>query len=202
MKRAWDFLKTTFLGGALVVLPAWVAVLLVAKVLVKLEVIVKPVSATLPEGVGHPRILAALALAGLCFVVGAAVRTAIGRQAQRAIERSLLDRVPGYRTLRGLAQQVADTEGDHGFKPAFVETGDGLAPCFLVERHADGRCTVFVPSSPTPAAGSILVVEGARVHPVDVPVATMFKCVSKWGAGAEALVGTIAPRPSGGGPSS
>jgi len=41
-------------GGVIFVLPAWLAVLLVAKALTQLQVLVKPVSTHLPESVGHP----------------------------------------------------------------------------------------------------------------------------------------------------
>jgi len=47
---------------------------------------------------------------------------------------------------------------------------------------------VFVPSAPTPMAGSIYIIDGARVHPIDVPFATAFQCIAKWGTGAGKLL--------------
>jgi uncharacterized membrane protein len=78
MKRFVAFLKTTLLGGVIVVLPAWLAVLLVLKALGHLEIFVKPVSSHLPDSVAHPRVIAILALVRLCFLVGAAIQTAVG----------------------------------------------------------------------------------------------------------------------------
>ena len=191
MKRIVESLKTTVLGGALVVLPAWLTVLLLAKALMQLQVIVKPVGAVLPEGVGHPGVMAVLTLLAVCFAGGALVRTAIGRQVGRAVERSVLERLPGYTTLRSVAEQIGDMEKAHGFKPALVEIEEALAPAFIVEELADGRCTVFLPSAPTPAAGTILIIDGARVHPVDVPLPTAFKVVTKWGTGAGELLAAM-----------
>jgi len=188
VKRLLEFLKTTVLGGALVVLPAWLTVLLLLKAVMQLQVFVKPVSAALPQGVGHPRVLAVLTLFAVCFAVGALVRTAIGRGVARTVERTVLERLPGYTTLRNVAEQLGDMENARGFQPALVEIEDALAPAFIVETHADGRCTVFLPSAPTPAAGTILVIDGARVHPVDVPLTTAFKCITKWGTGAGELL--------------
>lgn len=54
MQKLVSFLKISLLGGALVLLPAWLALLLFIKALIHLEVIVKPVSTHLPKGVGHP----------------------------------------------------------------------------------------------------------------------------------------------------
>jgi uncharacterized membrane protein len=89
MKRALAFLKATLLGGVIVVLPTWLAVLLVLKALGHLEIFVKPVSLHLPRTLEHPRVIAILVLIGLCFLVGVAIRTAIGQpQHKRLVIRS------------------------------------------------------------------------------------------------------------------
>ena len=191
MHKIVSFLKTTLLGGVLVVLPAWLAVLLLLKALMHLRIFVKPVSTHLPEGVGHPLVVATLLLIAMCFVVGAVIRTAVGRHAKRAVELNVLERLPGYATLRNLAEQIGELDGNHGFKPALVEIEDALAVGFIVEEHADGRCTVFLPSSPTPAAGTIFIIDGARVHPVNVPVTKALKCVTKWGTGSGELLAAM-----------
>ena len=54
MKRLVEFLKTTVLGGALIVLPVWLAVLLLLKAVMQLQVFVKPVTAALPSEMGRP----------------------------------------------------------------------------------------------------------------------------------------------------
>ena len=77
MNRIVDFLKTSVVGGALIVLPVWLTVLLLLKAIMQLQVFVKPVSTALPDGVGHPRLIAILVLIALCFAVGALVRTAV-----------------------------------------------------------------------------------------------------------------------------
>jgi uncharacterized membrane protein len=41
---------------------------------------------------------------------------------------------------------------------------------------------------PTPMAGSIFIMPSERVHPIDVPVTAMMKCISKWGAGSSELL--------------
>ena len=194
MNRIVDFLKTSVVGGALIVLPVWLTVLLLLKAIMQLQVFIKPVSTALPDGVGHPRLIAILVLIALCFAVGALVRTAVGREARRAIERNIFERLPGYSTLRSVARQLGDAEHAHGFQPALVEVEDALAPAFLVEDLPDGKCTVFLPSAPTPAAGTIYIIDRARVHPIDVPITTAFKCVTRWGTGAGELLAAMRPR--------
>jgi uncharacterized membrane protein len=191
MQKLMAFLKTTLVGGVLVVLPAWLTVLLLLKALMHLQIFVKPVSTHLPEGVRHPLIMASLLLITVCFVIGALIRTAVGRQVKQAIEHKVLERLPGYTTLRNVAEQIGELESRHGFRPALVEIEDALAIGFIVEEHADGRCTVFLPSSPTPAAGTIFIIDGARVHPVDVPVIKALTCVTKWGTGSGELLAAM-----------
>jgi len=53
---------------------------------------------------------------------------------------------------------------------------------------------VLVPSVPTPAAGSLLIVARERVHPLDVPFTQAVKVISKWGAGAGELARGVSVR--------
>ena len=148
MKQLLTFLKATLLGGVIFVLPAWLAVLLVAKALTKLQVLVKPVSTHLPESVGHPRLLAVILLLALCFVIGLIIQTAIGAQVKRMVEQRVLEKLPGYTTLRGFAAQLSEFEKTSNFQPALIEIEDALVPGFFVEQHTNDRCTVFCPIGP------------------------------------------------------
>lgn len=195
MSAPFKFIKTALVGGALVVLPAWLAILLVLKILLKLEVIVKPVSAALPNHIIHPLLVAFALLLLICLFVGALIQTAIGLSMKNAAEKAVLERIPGYMTIRGLAGQIGGLEDKQGFEPALVEIEEALAPCFIIERHEGGLCTVFIPSAPTPAAGSILIIAESRVHPINVPVTKLIKCVTKWGTGSGELLAVL-PKPA------
>jgi uncharacterized membrane protein len=135
MKQLLTFLKATLLGGVIFVLPAWLAVLLVAKALTQLQVLVKPISAHLPESVRHPGILAVILLVALCLVVGLIIQTAIGAQVKRVIEQRVLEKLPGYTTIRGFAAQLSEFENTANFQPALIEIEDALVPGFFVEQH-------------------------------------------------------------------
>ncbi len=54
MKHPLEFLKSALVTGLLIVLPAWLAVLLLLNLLVKLGVLVKPLAAQMPLGINHP----------------------------------------------------------------------------------------------------------------------------------------------------
>jgi uncharacterized membrane protein len=189
MKHPLELLKSALVTGLVIVLPAWLAVLLLIKLLVKLGVLVKPLAAQMPAGVNHPHLVAVLVFILLCLLVGILVHTAIGRLIGKTLGENVFDRVPGYQSLRNIARQFRDMDARDGFKPALIEVEDGcLAPAFLIDIHADGNSTVFMPSVPTPMAGSIFIMPSGRVHPINVPVITMMKCISKWGAGSGELL--------------
>lgn len=192
MKEIFNSIKSVFITGLLIVFPAWLATLLFVKVLLHLRGLVKPITVAMPEAVNHPMPWSILAFILTCFAVGLLFHTAIGKLAGRAIEQNVLQKIPGYPSLRSIANQISDLESEKGFKPALIDIEDGcLTPAFLIETHDCGRSTVFVPSVPTPMAGSILIMPSERVHPVDVPVPTMMKCISKWGTGSSAILSAM-----------
>jgi uncharacterized membrane protein len=181
MSATFKLPKTALIGGVLVVLPAWLDVMLLLKILFKLEVIAKPISAALPNNIIHPLLIALVLLLLICFIAGALILTAIGLSLKNAVEREVLEKIPAYTTIRGLADPIGDLEDKKGFEPALVEIEEALAPCFIIERHEGDLCSGFIPSAPTPAAGPILIIAESGMHPINVPITKLFKCVTKWG---------------------
>lgn len=196
MKRPLELLKSALVTGLIIVLPAWLALLLLFQLLLKLGVLVKPIAAQMPKGIDHPQIIAAAVFILICLAVGLLVHTAAGRLIGRTLGENVFNRVPGYQPLRNIARQFSDMNAKDGFKPALIEVEDGcLAPAFLIDVHDNGLSTVFMPSVPTPMAGSVFIMPGDRVHPIDIPVTTMMKCISKWGAGSAELLAALGEAP-------
>lgn len=184
MKVLAEFTKTTLVGGVLVILPVYVTVLLLAKAVNGLLALLTPVTAQLPAGVQFRQLAAILLLIAVCFVVGLVVRTGPGLRAKNAFEQSVLEQLPGYTFLRGLARRLTGRNDEQMLQPALVEIEDALVPALIVEELEDGSFTVLVPSAPTPMAGSLYILPAGRVHPVDLPFAKAISVFSKWGTGA------------------
>jgi uncharacterized membrane protein len=183
MKGLAELTKTTLIGGLLVVLPIYLSILLLAKTLSGILALLSPVTAAIPAG-QFRQVIAILIVLAVCFVAGIVVRTGPGLRAKNALERSVLEKIPGYALVRGLAERVGGDEREGAFRPALVELEDALSPGFIIEELDDGRYTVLVPSVPTPAAGALFILPRERVHPVDVPFTQAVKVISKWGTGA------------------
>ena len=188
MKALAEFTKTTLIGGVLIVLPIYVCVLLLLKALSGLLAAVKPIAASIPAAVEFKQLLAILVLIVICFITGMIVRTGPGLRAKNALEGAVLERLPGYTLLRGLAGRVAGRANEPTFAPALVEIEEALVPALIIEELPDGLYTVLVPSVPTPMAGAVYILTKDRVHPVDVSFATALRVFSKWGAGAGEFV--------------
>lgn len=184
MKVLAEFTKTTLVGGVLVILPVYVTILLLAKAVKGLLALLTPVTAQLPAAVQFRQLAAALLLIAVCFVVGLVVRTGPGLRAKNAFEQSVLEQLPGYTFLRGLARRLTGRSDEQMLQPALVEIEDALVPALIVEELEDGSFTVLVPSAPTPMAGSLYILPADRVHPVDLPFAKAISVFSKWGTGA------------------
>ena len=188
MKTLAEFTKTTLIGGVLVILPVYIAVLLLAKTVKGLLALLAPVTAQVPAAVEFRQIVAILLLVAICFVVGLIVRTGPGLRAKNAFERAVLEKLPGYTFLRGLAKRLTGRSEEQALQPALVEIEDALVPALIVEELEDGSYTVLVPSAPTPMAGSIYILARDRVHPVDIPFTKAIGVFSKWGTGAGEFV--------------
>ena len=185
------FFTGALISGLLIVVPVYLAVLLLLKAMQSLVGVVRPIAALLPDWMPAEDMLALVLVLAVCFLVGVAVRTPMGRTARERVEKSLFQRIPGYAVFRGLAQQLSGENRESAWQPALVETGDGLVPGFIIEELDDGQLTVFVPSVPTPFAGAVLVLARERVHPLDVPFTSAIQVISKWGSGSKALVAAM-----------
>ena len=188
MKPALAFTTRALLSGLLVVVPIYLATLLLLKGMQSVVGLVRPLAMLLPEWIPAESALSLLLVLLVCFLIGVAVRTRAGQAVRGQVERSFFEKIPGYALLRGLTQQIAGESRDKLWKPALYESDEGLIPAFIIEEFEDGRYTVFVPSIPTPFAGAVYVVEARRVHPLDVPFTDALKTVSRWGSGARHLV--------------
>jgi uncharacterized membrane protein len=191
MKLVRQFLANALIGGVLVVLPVYLAVLVLLKGAQSVASLIRPFTMLLPDWLPAEHVLSFGLVLALCFLIGVAVRTRLGATIRERIETSVLEKIPGYGLFRSLTQQVAGEGRENVWKPALAEIEDALVPAFIIEELDDGRFTVFVPSVPTPLAGAVYILSRDRVHPLDVPFTQAIKTVTRWGSGAKDLVAAM-----------
>jgi uncharacterized membrane protein len=191
MKQGLVFMAKSLLTGFLIVVPIYLAVLLLLKAMKSVVGLVRPISLLLPEAVPAETLLSLLLVLVFCLLVGLLVRTQIGAVVRERMETTLFERIPGYALIRSLTQQLAGSSHEKVWKPAFVEIEDAFVPAFIIEEFDDGRYTVFVPSIPTPLAGAVYILDRKRVHPLDVPFTDALRAISKWGSGSREMIATL-----------
>jgi len=191
MKESLIFVTKTLGRGLLIVIPIYLALLLMLKAMSSVAKLVRPLSQIFPDWVPAEKALSLLLVLVICFLIGLAVRSRQGQRVHELTEKTLFERIPGYAVLRSLTNRMAGDENDVAWRPAFAEIEEALVPAFIIEEFEDGRYTVFVPSIPTPLAGAVYVLEARRVHPVDVPLTQQLRVVARWGSGAKSLVAAM-----------
>ena len=191
MRYAREFVTSTLVGGLLIVVPVYLAVLLLLKGMKSAATLVRPVAALLPDWIPAENFFSLLLVLMICFLVGVAVRTQSGRAVRERLEISFFGRLPGYGLLRSLTQRLAGDGEESSWTPVLVEIEEALVPAFIIEVLDDGRFTVFVPSVPTPLAGAVYILRPERVHLLDVPFTQAIRSISRWGSGSKDLVAAM-----------
>jgi uncharacterized membrane protein len=194
--------------GFLIVFPLVLIGLIVQQLFLAFQSALKPVLDIMPGKVlARPSVrfvAVCLALVLLFLLIGLFARTRFGRALGRKLEPGL-NRLPMYSTLRNFASGLARTEGEKPMKAVLVEVDiPGLSQLgLIVERHADRSATVFLPASPNPASGTVVVVVESRIRELDVPMQAVIRCMGRFGTGTAALLekAGVAPGMSSGGDS-
>lgn len=191
MRKGSRSVGGTLVAGILVIAPVYLGVLLLLKAMKSLAGLLKPLAGLFPDWVPAEGILSLLLVLVFCYLVGLAIRTSPGQAIRQRIERTVFEKIPGYALFRSFTRRLAGESEDEAWKPALAEIEDALVPAFIIEEHADGRYTVFVPSVPTPFAGAVYVLSRDRVHPLDIAFTQAIKTVSRWGSGCKDLVAAM-----------
>ncbi|MGH8854642.1 MAG: hypothetical protein ACREWI_10230 [Telluria sp.] len=192
MKAMTEFVKTTLAGGFLFLVPVVLTVILVGKALQLAGQVLAPVTRLVPvgtvAGIVVLDLLAVTAVVALCFAAGLLVRTDAGRVLGDRLERAVLGRVPGFTLVKSITRGLVGLESGSEVSVALARIEDAWVLSFVLERHASGLFTVFVPSAPTPAVGSIYYLTEDRLRPLDVPVSAAVACIMRLGVGSRDLL--------------
>jgi uncharacterized membrane protein len=199
MNTVLKYLRATLVGGLLFLLPAMIVVLVAEKAFGLVMKMMKPLVAALPHdfaiGSAAPYVTVILSLLIVCLLAGLVARSAVGARFSHAMDHLILGRLPGYTLIRSMFSGVAPV--DTKVEVALVEMEHMLVIAFVMERLDNGYVTVFVPSAPTPHAGSVFFARIEHVRVVDLGIAEAMRIISMLGlGGGKALEKKLAlPKP-------
>ncbi|NNJ93553.1 MAG: DUF502 domain-containing protein [Halobacteria archaeon] len=203
MEKLKNFLKTSLLGGVVVILPVAILVSVTLWLFDLVTGLIEPLTRLLISdsqlNEKAAEILVIILIVMTCFFVGVLVRTRLGDFLYRFIETRILKLAPGYSMIKETVLQIFGSRKDSPFSSvALVQVfgNETLMTAFITDKHMDGSFTVFVPTGPNPTSGLIYHLEGRFVHPVDIPVQDAMRSIISCGAGsAQLMQGFTANRP-------
>ncbi len=193
MNKLKHFIKTTILGGLVVILPTVILIMLVKWLFGLVQGITNPIAGKIfPDTVGQywGMVLALLVILGLCFLVGILVRTQLGKWLYGVLESSFMKRIPGYTLIKETVAQFLGAKKSPFSSVALVQLFDNatMVTSFVTDEHTDGSFTVFVPTGPNPTSGNIYHVRAEQVHLVQVSVEDTMRSILSCGAGSSVLI--------------
>lgn len=195
MKSLWSFVKTTLIGGAIFLLPVIIVLFLVGKAIRVVAKVSEPIAHELPyksvAGIAAVDMLAFVLLLVAAFLGGLAARTELGRRIGRKIEQLVIIKIPGYSLLKSMTSDVDSIDTNTEWKVVLANIDDAWLISFQVERHSNGMLTVFVPSAPTPTAGSLYFLTEQQVKRLNVSVASAVRCIKQLGIGSKELLDQV-----------
>lgn len=189
-----SFLKTTLLGGLVVILPVTVILAVFGWLYVKVTTWIQPLTNVVVKMLGLGEFVADLiviaVIVGFCFVIGLAVKTQFGRFVHDKLESKVLKIAPGYNIVKETVLQFLGRKQSPFSRVALVQLFESRtrATAFITDEHPDGSYTVFVPTGPNPTSGQIFHLEKPFVHPVDVRVEEAMRSIISCGAGSSKLI--------------
>lgn len=190
MKHFAEFIKTTLIGGLLVLFPLFGFAYVTVRVAGVLTTFIKPFLSFVPRdrfvGVAVVDVASIIILLLLCFLTGLIVKTSVGDRLGQRIS-GVLNRIPGYRVFVRIARIMFDRQDPRG-SPVVVRRGETRQIGFMVEENSAEELTVFFPSAPSPFSGNIVIVKADTVEKLNVPAAEVARVIVAFGAGTGRLL--------------
>ena len=196
MRRFWEFVKTTVLGGAIFLLPFAAVFLIVVKVGKMAIDAVTPLAEKLPIPKGEA-IVAIYVAVGLLLVLTAfsaglfARSLRIESDAASFFEEKVLNKLPPYVAVRKYSERLAGLEAktNRDFKPVLVRVQNGWQLGFIAEVSSDGFAAVFMPAAPDPSSGVVQIVSPNDFTPIDISYQEAVATLEQSGRGLPTLLG-------------
>lgn len=189
-----QFIRTTFLGGFLIVLPIMILLIVLNWMFQSLTDYIRPITNLLIETAQVNEVVASLFavlfIILVFFLVGLLVKTEMGKVSIEALENKFLSKIFGYKIIKETVLQIFGEEKNVFKAVALVKLfgNETLMTSFVTDEHSDGSYTVFIPSGPAPTAGFVYHVQKEQITIVDVPVDQALRTILSLGAGSRKLI--------------
>jgi uncharacterized membrane protein len=180
-------LRATLLGGVVFLFPVVVLLVVIGQAIEWIRLVSDPIAASLPGDVSDWPVMTHLAAISIlllgCLVAGLLARGPSAKRFVDFLEESILRHLPFYDMLKARADSIQKPTELHGMDPVVVRFDDSWQIAFEIERVEGGAVALYVPGSPDPWSGGIMVVEEDRVSPLNLTVPLVAKLSQRLGKG-------------------
>ena len=187
MKSLYQFLKTTVVGGLVVLVPVAICVYLIGAVAKTVLTVSDQIGKLLHiqslGGIVAVELVAVFVIVAVCFVVGLLVQTTGGLAIGNWFEKRLFNILPGYQMIKKIARQFSGGGEETLGTPVVVKFGDSRQIGFLVEECPSGEVAVFIPLAPALSLGSVHIIPAEHAERLNATLSQVADCITKVGFG-------------------
>ena len=185
LKATGLHIRTTLFAGLVIIIPVGITFLILKYIFDFFDPVLKPIFTQFIDW--YTPGMGIVSLAIIIYLVGLVATHVLGR---RLIDfgHSVVDRVPVVNALYRAARQATDVFSNVNSKSRFTSVvlvdfpGYGLRSIGLVtsklnDQHGNTLLVVYMPTSPLPTSGFLVILPEDRVTPTDIPVDDAMKLI-------------------------
>ena len=185
MNKILSFIKTTIIGGLFFIIPIFLVVFLLVKIVIFFRKLVDPIADKINVSFfGEElasRFIAIILLVIICFMAGVFAKAKNANRFKDWIEDHILSNIPGYKLIKGMIESAAGLDSKNLKEVVLVNSEEVWQIGFLMERIDDKYNVVFIPSAPNPMAGDVVIVKWDRLKMLEIDEISVIKLYRKLG---------------------
>jgi uncharacterized membrane protein len=189
-RHAIEFFRTTVIGGALFLLPIFVVLLVLGKVLGMMvgltEPLVSALGVTSIGGIAVSNLITIFGVVVLAFVAGLFARTEMGQAALAWIREGVSATIPQFSLIHDVARNVGSDEDVADMPVVLVPTDAGWALGLLLEADGDWHA-IFLPGAPQMSSGSVAYAHTDQIHRTDLTLTHLWAMLRARGKGSSEI---------------
>lgn len=202
-RQSLGVLKTTAIGGIFFLLPLAVILFLIGQLLHAVWTVARALEGYFPRPNFWGYLLLFLVAVGLvllgCFTAGLLARRQFAMRFNESVEKRILAIFPRYtiikQRLTGSLEEVGRVDS---LRPVVVRLAEHWRIGFEVDRlpargDAQERVAVYLPTSPDPWSGNVILVRAEQVEPLPSKMAETLAAFEQIGRGTQQLFGDTSP---------
>lgn len=199
-KQSLGVLKTTAIGGIFFLLPLAVILFLIGQLLHGVWTVAQALEGYFPVRNFWGYLLLFLLAVGLvllgCFAAGLLARRQFAMRFNESVEKRIMAFFPQYTVIKQrLTGNLAEGGREDSLRPVLVRLAEHWRIGFEVDRipargDARGWVTVYLPSSPDPWSGEVILVRADQTEPLSSDMAETLAAFERIGRGTHQLFGS------------